>query len=265
MRKSQNPTNIESEFNTEKETSTAVATAVDTVINKPTLAYTIEDVKNVETHCKKVLTELGKAEKAFTNVACQVRWLYENDRYKALETASSFEDFIKNRFNFKKSQGYALIRIVDRFGAVDEYGEYSIKKEYQPFGQSKLMLMVNLTDEQIKENITPDMTVSELRKVVKSLTASDSLGVVSVESNDPKEENIIESDSDTAIDVAVTAEKNVQQLIAYNSALDLINDMDKLLPVLNKVYKAKPHAKIIINYEWDSDTDTSLSDTIGNQ
>lgn len=255
MRKAQSNKVLHTDFEQEKETSTTVTTVVDAAINKPVLAYTVEDVKNAEVHCKKVLTELGKAEKAFTSVACQVRWLYENDRYKALETASSFEDFIKNRFNFKKSQGYALIRIVDRFGTVDDKGEYLIKKEYSQFGQSKLMLMCNLTDEQIKNNITADMSVSELRKVVKSLTASDTLTIALTERADSMDENVLESEAgndENVIDIE-HSEKNVQQLIAYDSALDLINDMEKFLAMLNKVYKAKPHAKITVSYEWLSD------------
>lgn len=135
--------------------------------------YTIEEVKEADKHAKKVTSELGKAEKAFTQVACEMAWLYEDERYKALESASSFDQFALNRFGFKKTQSYGLVAMVNRFGVKGEDGTYTIEEKYKKYSHTKLILMCNarLTDEEIFANTSPTMTVNELKKVIKNLTS----------------------------------------------------------------------------------------------
>lgn len=254
MRKAQNATalnNTADKF-TETTMNTPVAetsaTVLDTAVSQATpFAFTDSDIKEADKHAKKVITELNKAEKAFTSVACEIRWLYESDRYKALETASTFEQFIEHRFGFKKSQGYNLVKLVDRFGECDDNGNYTIKKDFEKFGQSKLIAMINLSDEQITQNFNPSMSLIDIKKAVKALSKTDALGVsdsaVSVDTD------TTESDSDT-IDVAVTSEKNVQSILTYTDFKTFENDLQNVLERVNKVFKAKPDAHIVISYEW---------------
>lgn len=254
MRKAQNATalnNTADKF-TETTMNTPVAetsaTVLDTAVSQVIpFAFTDSDIKEADKHAKKVITELNKAEKAFTSVACEIRWLYESDRYKALETASTFEQFIEHRFGFKKSQGYNLVKLVDRFGECDDNGNYTIKKDFEKFGQSKLIAMINLSDEQITQNFNSSMSLIDIKKAVKALSKTDALGVsdsaVSVDTD------TTESDSDT-IDVAVTSEKNVQSILTYADFKTFESDLQNVLERVNKVFKAKPDAHIVISYEW---------------
>ena len=109
-----------------------VEVSADTVENKETAIkiYTIEEVKEADKHAKKVTSELGKAEKAFTQVACEMAWLYEEERYKALESASTFEQFAMNRFGFKKTQSYGLVAMANRFGVKSEDDTYTIDEKF---------------------------------------------------------------------------------------------------------------------------------------
>lgn len=254
MRKAQNATalnNTADKF-TETTMNTPVAETSATVLDAAVsqvipFAFTDSDIKEADKHAKKVITELNKAEKAFTSVACEIRWLYESDRYKALETASTFEQFIEHRFGFKKSQGYNLVKLVDRFGECDDNGNYTIKKDFEKFGQSKLIAMINLSDEQITQNFNSSMSLIDIKKAVKALSKTDALGVsdsaVSVDTD------TTESDSDT-IDVAVTSEKNVQSILTYADFKTFESDLQNVLERVNKVFKAKPDAHIVISYEW---------------
>lgn len=251
MRKAQNATALNNTADKFTEMNTPVAetsaTATNTESQAVPFAFTDSDIKEADKHAKKVLSELGKAEKAFTSVACEIRWLYESDRYKALETASTFEQFIEHRFGFKKSQGYNLVKLVDRFGECDDNGNYAIKKDFEKFGQSKLIAMINLSDELITQNFDPSMSLIDIKKAVKALSKTDALGVsdsaVSVDTD------TAESDSDT-IDVAVTSEKNVQSILTYTDFKTFENDLQNVLERVNKVFKAKPDAHIVISYEW---------------
>mgnify|MGYP004585224931 CR=1 FL=1 len=216
--------------------------------------YTEEEVKNIDKHAKKVTQELNKAEKAFTSVACEVRWLFKDDRYKALATASTFEQFLSDRYGFKKSQGYALCKLVDRFGEQDSDGNYSIKKEFVSFGQSKLMLMCPLTDEQIKDNIDPAMTVAELRKAVKKLTKSDSLGISDVsERSENSEQEEQENDNDNVIDSNVVSEKVVNEIASYSDFKTFEDDSITFFNLVNDAFKNANGRKmrVVISYEYD--------------
>lgn len=216
--------------------------------------YTEEEVKNVDKHAKKVTSELNKAEKAFTNVACEVRWLFEDDRYKALATASTFEQFLSDRYGFKKSQGYALCKLVDRFGEQDSDGNYSIKKEFVSFGQSKLMLMCPLTDEQIKDNIKPSMTVAELRKVVKGILKSDSLGISDVsERSESSEQEEQENDNDNVVDSNVISEKFVNEIASYSDFKTFEDDSMRFFNLVNDAFRNANGRKmhVVISYEYD--------------
>lgn len=261
MRKAQNATalnNTVDKFTETMNTPVAETSVTATNIEVETLKdvpfyFTEEQVRLADKHAKKVTQELNKAEKAFTNVACEVRWLFEDDRYKALATASTFEQFLSDRYGFKKSQGYALCKLVDRFGEQDSDGNYSIKKEYVPFGQSKLMLMCPLTDEQIKDNIKPSMTVAELRKVVKGILKSDSLGISDVSERSENQEQEEQKNDDNVIDSNVVSEKVVNEIASYSDFKTFEDDSMTFFNLVNNAFKNANGRKmrVVISYEYD--------------
>lgn len=260
MRKAQNATTLGNTADKFTEMNIPVAETSATVTNTEvkalkdvSLFYTEEEVKNIDKHAKKVTQELNKAEKAFTNVACEVRWLFEDDRYKALATASTFEQFLSDRYGFKKSQGYALCKLVDRFGEQDSDGNYSIKKEYVPFGQSKLMLMCPLTDEQIKDNIKPTMTVAELRKVVKNILKTDSLGIPDVSERSENSEQEEQEENDNVVDSSVVSERSVNELCSYTDFKAFEDGSMTFFNLVNDVFKNANGRKVrvVISYEYD--------------
>lgn len=261
MRKAQNATalnNTVDKFTETMNTPVAETSVTATNIEVETLKdvpfyFTEEQVRLADKHAKKVTQELNKAEKAFTNVACEVRWLFEDDHYKALATASTFEQFLSDRYGFKKSQGYALCKLVDRFGEQDSDGNYSIKKEYVPFGQSKLMLMCPLTDEQIKDNIKLSMTVAELRKVVKGILKSDSLGISDVSERSENQEQEEQKNDDNVIDSNVVSEKVVNEIASYSDFKTFEDDSMTFFNLVNNAFKNANGRKmrVVISYEYD--------------
>lgn len=264
MRKAQNATALNNTVDKFTETMntpvaetsvTATNTEVETLKDVP-FYFTEEQVRLADKHAKKVTQELNKAEKAFTNVACEVRWLFEDDRYKALATASTFEQFLSDRYGFKKSQGYALCKLVDRFGEQDSDGNYSIKKEFVSFGQSKLMLMCPLTNEQIKDNIEPTMTVAELRKVVKNILKTDSLGIPDVSErseNAEQEEKEEKEENDNVVDSSIVSEKVVNEIASYSDFKTFEDDSMTFFNLVNNAFKNANGRKmrVVISYEYD--------------
>lgn len=219
--------------------------------------YTIDEVKEADKHAKKVTSELGKAEKAFTQVACEMAWLYEDERYKALESASSFDQFALNRFGFKKTQSYGLVAMVNRFGVKDEDGTYTIEEKYKKYSHTKLILMCNarLTDEEIFANTSPAMTVNELKKVIKNLTPieacdGDSTATVVDEctTTAPVELAINGSDDSNIIDSTATVH-DIVTLATYTCFKEFEADSANFFQLVANAFNSGKTCKVSICYE----------------
>lgn len=241
--------------------NTPIPTEVDVTENMKNAVkiYSIEEVKEADKHAKKITTELGKAEKAFTQVACEIAWLYENDRYKALETASTFEQFVVNRFGLKKTQAYGLVAMVNRFGSKGDDGTYVIDDKYKKYSHTKLILMCNarLTDEEIFTNIQPTMTVAEIKKAIKNLTAIEACdsnstanvvdNTVQEASDDSKSE--IKNDDSNVVDVTATVH-NSQALVSYDSFEEFEADSENFFNLVANAFRTGKGYKVSICYEW---------------
>lgn len=231
---------------TEEATFVAVPTAK---------VFTIEEVEETKKHTKKIISELSKAEKAFTQVSCEIAWLYENDRFKALEPNLSFEQFAEQHFGFKKTQAYGLLKLVERFGNRSENGNYTIDEKYKTYGHTKLIQMVNLSDEQIDQNINPKMTVADIKKAVKKLTKIESLDSDSnIETNKPNVGDIVNDNEDgskgeTPIDVE-SKEIQTQPIVSYSSFEAFEEDSPNFFLLVQKAFNAKKGCKVTICYEW---------------
>lgn len=219
--------------------------------------YSIEEVKEADKHAKKVTSELGKAEKAFSQVACEMAWLYEEERYKALESASTFEQFAMNRFGFKKTQSYGLVAMVNRFGVKANDGTYTIDEKYKKYSHTKLILMCNarLTDEEIFTKTSPTMTVNELKKAIKDLTAieacnGDSTATVIDDSNTSTSAEVEETETDdNIVDVTATVH-DTQTLVTYENFEDFEADSANFFNLVANVFKTGKPYKVSICYEW---------------
>lgn len=218
----------------------------DNEVKESVFKFSDDFVKEVHTHAKKIINEIGKAEKAFVNVACEMAWLYKNDRFQAIEMGVSFEQFALNHFGFKKTQAYALVNLVDRFGFENEKGLFEIKEDFQKFGQTKLINMVNLTDKQIADNITPDMTVSQIQKKVKELTKIDSLGVDSGTSTTAPMESEEESE---VVEVPARC-SNFESVASYATFKDFEDNLMEVLKGVDSALKNKVNARVTVNVEW---------------
>lgn len=209
--------------------------------------------KEVDKHVAKVNSEYKKAEKAFINVACEMRFLYENDNYLFSSKANptmSFEEFASENFGFKKTQSYALIGIVDRFGIRNDDGTFSIAPKFKEFGQTQLVQIASLTDKQIEENIKPSMKIADIKKIVKQLKSNDALGCA--ESSDIVDAETGENDTDTDNNdiVTTTYGSNTQAIMSFDSYDEFIASLEGIQIAVAKVFKGNPNYKVTINYEW---------------
>lgn len=210
--------------------------------------------KEVDKHVAKVNSEYKKAEKAFINVACEMRFLYENDNYLFSSKANpnmSFEEFASENFGFKKTQSYALIGIVDRFGVRNEDGTFSIAPKYKGFGQTQLVQIASLTDKQIEENIKPSMKIADIKKIVKQLKSNDALGCSESSDTIDTDTTGIETEDANGVEVVTTTDRNnTQAIMSFDSYDEFVASLEGIQVAVAKVFKGNPNYKVTINYEW---------------
>ncbi|MBQ7943479.1 MAG: hypothetical protein IJ326_05385 [Lachnospiraceae bacterium] len=219
------------------------ATAKDETL----LGFTVDEIKEADKHAKRVVSELGKAEKAFIQVACEMAWLYCGNRWQALETNMNFEEFAKARFGFKKSQAYALVDLVNRFGDEDENGNFKIDAKYKDYSQTQLVNIMRLTNEQIAEHITPKMTVAEIKKIVKELNNREPLEIEG-ETADAGQTDETEQD-ENIIDVNAK-ELNVNDLMTFADFETFEGESDTLFNLVNNAFKEHKACKVRVCVEW---------------
>lgn len=249
--------NLPVETQEDIETVESADTAPSPIEITTPVVFTIEQAREIEKHAKKIANELFKAEKAFTQIACELAWLYESDRYKAIDTAMTFEKFCESRYGFKKTQAYALVSLVERFGYCDSAtGEYAILDQWKGYGQTKLINMIPLTDVQIAENINPKMTVAEIKKIVKNFTKGVPLGLEDFNSDIIDADVISETDADTDCtaqtdtDTGADVEETRTQLLAsFTSFTEFEDESPTFFKAISDVFKANQNCKVFISYE----------------
>jgi len=116
--------------------------------------------------------------KTIKNYLCDIAdsYLLVSYRIYEMKVYESFKPYYKNiveacaeRLGFKKSTTYNMIRIVERFGEIDEttgFISYQSLFGYRNFSYSQLTEMLSLSDNQI-EKVKPGTTVSEIRQIKK--------------------------------------------------------------------------------------------------
>jgi hypothetical protein len=135
--------------------------------------YSPEFCKNAKKVNSSIKSELGKIEKSFIKIAVSLHWVRVSNAFMVFGY-DNIADYAVNELGIKKSLCYNLIGIAERFGLRDESDNIiSIDDKYKDYSVSKLSAMASLTDSEL-EKVNPDMTVKDIKKLVKDSVAVDS-------------------------------------------------------------------------------------------
>lgn len=222
----------------------------------------LKAVQTADKHIDNIYRQYNKAENAFLQIACELHYLQDDNRYRYASALSndndiSFVEFSEKMFGFKKSQTYALIGIVDRFGIVNKNGTYAIADIYKEYGQTQLVNMVGLSDTQIAENIKPDMTVAEIKGVVKQITKVKSLAEkevdISVNDNEDMAGNenkpTVTTVSNGAEVVTTSSVSNTQAIMRFKTYDDFVTNLEEIKKEVKKILSVSDY-EVTLNYTW---------------
>ena len=230
---------VNKEVTETKVTAKAQETSVvEQNINPPADVYSKEMLTETTKRAKVIKAELGKVENSFSKIAFNLHWIHENGTYKALGYKNVY-DFAKMEFGIARGTCNNFINVVERFGKrVNGEIVEQIEDCYKEFKSSQLILMLDLSDKEI-EQLDIGMSVRDMKKKIKEITAPDEDKETAPEETKEKEE---------VIDVE-SKEVNMQVMITITSKEDYDAQEDKIYDMICRALKDPKH-KVEIAYTW---------------
>lgn len=134
-------------------------------IQRAEISTALPDKKELYEKLYSVIEEnQKKGTKAFISIAVSLFGIYQHQLYKEKNYVNIY-DFAFEQFGLSKTNVFNYLNIVKNFGMKDENGEgfKGLKAEYEKFSSSQLISMLKL-NEQLREEITPDMSVREINR-----------------------------------------------------------------------------------------------------
>ena len=214
------------------------ASVVEQNINPPADVYSKEMLTETTKRAKAIKAELGKVENSFSKIAFNLHWIHENGTYKALGYKNVY-DFAKMEFGIARGTCNNFINVVERFGKrVNGEIVEQIEDCYKEFKSSQLILMLDLSDKEI-EQLDMGMSVRDMKKKIKEITATDE-GKESAPEEATEKEEVIDVES---------KEVNRQVMITIASKEDYDAQEDKIYDMICRALKDPKH-KVEIAYTW---------------
>ena len=206
-------------------------------IQRAEISTALPDKKELYEKLYSVIEEnQKKGTKAFISIAVSLFGIYQHQLYKEKNYANIY-DFAFEQFGLSKTNVFNYLNIVKNFGMKDENGEgfKGLKAEYEKFSSSQLISMLKL-NEQLREEITPDMSVREINRKRRYWeeehpVTTDEKGT-SVASKKPKKEK-----------VELLKTGNIQEILEGTALLSKIAEQEERYPekeydvVVSLIYK----------------------------
>lgn len=173
------------------------------IITKDINAVTASEKQDYKRYTKVIEKSYDKISKEFFVIAGA---LYEINR-KSLFRAQNYKDIVSyayDLFDMKKTQVYNFIKLVMRFGKLDENGCcLGVRDEFAGFSSSKLIRMINVPDEFL-DQFTPDMTVKQIIDKANSLSDT-----IILEKSEFEQQSLPLNDADTDMGVEQYADASL--------------------------------------------------------
>lgn len=215
---------------------------------------TLDEIQKRE---KRIISCVSKIDSSFWSIAFDLHWMNEKKAW-ASSSCADLVTYSEKTFGYGKTTCYSLIAIVDRFAKRDGDGSIieapgDLVKDYSV---SKLELMVNLTDDEIRqfqENklLKPTMSVRQIKKFIKGLGEKPALSLPdnsteNGETKEPEEPPTDSADKNVIDSTAEVVNRNV--FISCKGSGDYEKKSSKIGSSISRILKKHPDALIEISY-----------------
>lgn len=124
-----------------------------------------------------------KASEAYVMIACNL-WQINHNEYYRIDHYKTIADFGLDKYELKKSTVHNYIKVIDKFGVIEDGKAMGLKEQFKDFKCSQLINMLSFTPEQI-EQVQPDWSVRKIIEFGK--------GPLFLEEDEEEKNNVVES------------------------------------------------------------------------
>ena len=111
-----------------------------------------------------------KASEAYVTIGCAL-WQIQRNEYYRIDNYKNVAEFALDAYEIKKAATYNYIKVIEKFGVIENGKALGLQEEFKPFKCSQLVAMLPFTPEQI-EQVQPDWTVRRITEFGKALPTS---------------------------------------------------------------------------------------------
>lgn len=152
---------------------------VTDIANAEQLTFGKRDMRSFNS--LKVAIEKGftKASEAYVSIGCAL-WQIQRNEYYRIDNYKNVAEFALDAFEIKKAATYNYIKVIEKFGVIENDKAIGLREEFKAFKCSQLVAMLTFTPEQI-EQVQPDWTVRRITEFGKALPTSDDIEADAIE------------------------------------------------------------------------------------
>lgn len=158
------------------------------------LAFGKRDLRSFNSLKNVIEKGFSKASEAYVTIGCAL-WQIQRNEYYRIDNYKNVAEFALDAYEIKKAATYNYIKVIDKFGLIENDKALGLREEFKAFKCSQLVAMLTFTPEQI-EQVQPDWTVRKITEFGKALPTS--LDIEDVEEDGEDTETV---DADAVADV----------------------------------------------------------------
>lgn len=180
-------------------------------------------------HTKKINKELGNISKSFLRIGFLLYEVYSKKLYKLVDY-DNITQYALMEFNFKKTQTFNFINIVERFSERNEDGAVkylTLKEDFKEYNFTQLCELLPVEDKYLCK-FNPSMSCKNIRDLKKQLK----------EKNLVSEEKSVQSTGTNILD-----ENDIRTILSFLNTINTYDQeqSDELFKVKMKLRSCLPH------------------------
>ncbi len=170
------------------------ADIVTDIAKVESLAFGKRDFRSFNSLKNVIEKGFSKASEAYVTIGCAL-WQIQRNEYYRIDNYKNVAEFALDAYEIKKAATYNYIKVIEKFGVIENDKALGLREEFKAFKCSQLVAMLTFTPEQI-EQVQPDWTVRKITEFGKALpTSSD------IEDDEEGGEDTETVDADAVADV----------------------------------------------------------------
>ena len=154
------------------------------------LAFGRRDLRSFNSLKNVIEKGFSKASEAYVTIGCAL-WQIQRNEYYRIDNYKNVAEFALDVYEIKKAATYNYIKVIDKFGVIENDKALGLREEFKAFKCSQLVAMLTFTPEQI-EQVQPDWTVRRITEFGKALPTSTD---IEDDEEDGEDSEIVEADA----------------------------------------------------------------------